>query len=188
MRSAHGFIIKPLGDTRYNLKKDGIIISTSKEDSKNSNRFGVVVEVPINYQGPIEKGDTLVVHHNVFKYYNDMKGREKSGRSFIKDDLFLVEPEQWFMYKKKGEDWQTHDKYCFIEPKPLNNFFITAPNIDYHLVGQVAYSNDQLEKVGIRKGDYVGFTPESEYEFEIDGRTLYRMFTNNICIKIENNS
>lgn len=188
MRSAHGFIITPLGEKRYNVEKDGIIISTSKEDSKNSNRFGVVVEVPINYSGPIEKGDILVVHHNVFKYYNDMKGREKSGRSFIKDNLFLVDPDQWFMYKKKGEDWVTHDKYCFIEPKPLNKFFMTAPGIDYHLVGQVAYSNDQLIELGINKGDYVGFTPESEYQFEIDGRTLYRMFTNNICIKIEDYS
>ena len=36
-------------------------------------------------------GDTLLVHHNVFKFYYDMYGREKSGRSFLKENLFLVD-------------------------------------------------------------------------------------------------
>lgn len=188
MRSPHGFLVSPVGDSRYNTKKDGLIISTSKEDARNSNRFAEVVELPVNYSGPVQKGDTLVVHHNVFKYYNDIQGRERSGRSFIKDNLFLVEPDQWFMYKSTDGEWRTHDKYCFIEPKPLNNFWMAVPGIEYHLVGEVAYSNKQLESIGINKGDMVGFMPESEYQFDIDGKTLYRMFTNHICIKIENES
>ena len=67
------------------------IISTSKEDHKASNRYSIVVETPINYNGPVQVGDTLLVHHNVFKYYNDMKGVERSGKSFFKDDLFFID-------------------------------------------------------------------------------------------------
>jgi co-chaperonin GroES (HSP10) len=184
MRSPHGFIVTPEEGSRYKTKRGEIIISTSKEDSKNSSRIAKVVEPPLGYKGPISSGDLLVVHHNVFKYYNDMKGLERSGKSFLSGNLFFVEPDQWFMYKKQGGEWTTHDKYCFVEPKPLNSFFMKVPGIDYHLVGQVAYSNDQLSELGVEKGDFVGFTPESEYEFEIDGVKLYRMFTNNICIKI----
>jgi hypothetical protein len=29
----------------------------------------------------------------------------------------------------------------------------------------------------------VSFTPESEYEFNIDGEVLYRMYNKNICLK-----
>ena len=57
--------------------------------------------LPLGYEGPIGVGDTLLVHHNVFKFYNDMKGRRQSGRSFLKDDLFLVDFDQFYMYAQR---------------------------------------------------------------------------------------
>ena len=39
-------------------------------------------------------------------------------------------------------------------------------------------------KLGVKVNDRVSFTPESEYEFYIDDEKLYRMFTNNITIKL----
>ena len=41
------------------------------------------VATPLGYDGEIVVGDLLLVHHNVFKFYNDMKGRQKSGKSFF---------------------------------------------------------------------------------------------------------
>jgi hypothetical protein len=35
---------------------------------------------------------------------------------------------------------------------------------------------------GVFDGDMVAFTPDSEYEFLVNGEKLYRMFTRNICI------
>jgi hypothetical protein len=100
MKSPFYFIVKPYNDKRYdNTKKIGnvnFITSTSKEDHTSSNRYAIVVETPINYTGPVKPGDTLLVHHNVFKYYNDMQGREKSGKSFFKDDLFFIDNDQFF--------------------------------------------------------------------------------------------
>ena len=90
MRSPFYFIAKPVNGKRYDNTKEigGIdfIVSTSEEDHKFSNRFAEVVETPSGYEGPIKKGDTLVVHHNVFKFYNDMRGRERSSHNFVKDD------------------------------------------------------------------------------------------------------
>ena len=104
MRSPKDFIVKPLKGKRYdNTKEIGgieMVVSTSEEDHKFSNRQAVVQELPLGYTGPIEKGDVLLVHHNVFKFYNDIKGRQKSGRSFFKDDIFFIDNEQFFLFKK----------------------------------------------------------------------------------------
>ena len=93
MKSPTDFIVTPVNNRRYNnTKKIGgidFIVSSSQEDHKFSNREAIVIETPLGYTGPIKKGDTLLVHHNVFKYYNDMYGRQKSGRSFFKDDIFF---------------------------------------------------------------------------------------------------
>ena len=94
MKSPTDFIVRPYNNRRYdNIKNIGgmdFVTSVSQEDHKASNRFATVVETPINYDGPIGVGDTLLVHHNVFKFFYDMKGRQKSGRSFFKDDLFFM--------------------------------------------------------------------------------------------------
>ena len=78
MKSPFYFIVEPVEGKRYNNTKTisglNFITSTSEEDYTVSNRKGIVKEVPLKYQGPIQKGDILLVHHNVFKYYNDMKG------------------------------------------------------------------------------------------------------------------
>ena len=93
MRAPYNFIVKPLNNKRYNntQKIGGIdfVTSTSQENHIASNREAIVISLPIIYNGPIHIGDTLLVHHNVFKFYYDMQGRQKSGRSFFKDDLFL---------------------------------------------------------------------------------------------------
>ena len=87
MRSPYNFIVKSESTRRYdNVKEIGgieFITSVSEEDHTVSNRFATVMELPIDYGGPVQKGDTLLVHHNVFKFYNDMKGRQKSGRSYF---------------------------------------------------------------------------------------------------------
>ena len=100
MQSPFSFIVRPVNGTRYdNVKKIAdldFLISVSKEDHKTANRYAQVVSTPINYSGDVNIGDILLVHHNVFKYYNDMYGREKSGKSFFKDDLFFIDFDQIF--------------------------------------------------------------------------------------------
>lgn len=187
MRSPFYFIAKPLKGKRYdNTKEIGgleIIVSTSEEDHKFSNRYAEVVDVPLGYTGPIASGDILLVHHNVFKYYNDMKGRHKSGKSFFRDDKFFIEPDQFFMYKK-GSTWNSYDKYCFVKPIPASDSYIKKPFTEEPLMAEMVYPNEYLINNGINKGDMVCFTPDSEYEFNVDGEKLYRMFDHQITIKL----
>lgn len=187
MRSPFYFIAKPVDGKRYsNTKQIGnieIIVSTSEEDHKFSNRFAEVIENPIGYDGPIEPGDILLVHHNVFKFYNDIRGRQKSGKSFFKDDLFFIEPDQFFMYKK-GDTWNAYDRYCFVKPIPAIDSYIKKPFSEEPLMGEMVYPNKYLSTKGLKTGDTVCFTPDSEYEFMVDDQKLYRMYDHQITIKL----
>ena len=185
MRSPYNFIVEPLYKRRYdNIKKIGeteLITSVSKEDHIASNRLAKVIALPINYKGPVKEGDTLLVHHNVFKFYYDMYGREKSGRSFLKDDLFLVDHEQFFLYKQNGK-WKAYGKYCFVKPIDLEDSYIFKGGNEEPLYGTIKYINQELLDLGVKEGDKISFQPESEYPFMVDEEKLYRMFTNNITM------
>ena len=171
MKSPFYFLVEPKGERRYsNLSESGLITSVSKEDFKASNRYAVVTAVPNNYTGPIRPGDELIVHHNVFKFYNDMKGRERSGWSFIKDNEFMLEPGQFYMYKRDSK-WTCHSKWCFVKP--------TGDD----LRGVIAHINDNLKSMGLSVGDEISFKPDSEYEFEVDGEKMYRIEDSRITIK-----
>jgi hypothetical protein len=48
------------------------------------------------------------------------------------------------------------------------------------LWGILVYKNEDQEELNC--GDLVSFKPDSEYEFKIGGKKLYRMRTNSICL------
>ena len=167
---------KKIGDVDF-------ITSTSEENHMASNRIAEVIATPIVYNGPIKVGDKLLVHHNVFKFYNDMYGRRKSGRSFFKDNLFFVEPDQFYLYHN-GKDWKTYGRYCFVKPLDTEDYYLYKNTNEEPLVGEIKYTNDYLHSQNVNQGDKICFKPESEYEFEVDGEKLYRMFDHQITIKL----
>lgn len=185
MKSPWSFVVKPIGGSRYvNQKKIGdvdFIVNTSEENHKASNRMGVVIDLPIGYEGDISTGDILLVHHNVFKFYNDMYGRKKSGKSFLKEDLFLVDQDQFYMYKKNRQ-WIAHDKNCFIKPLTKKDRSIHINDKEEPLMGQMVYPNGYIKSKGVNVGDVVGYKPKCNYEFNVDGQKLYRVFDHQITM------
>tara|TARA_B100000768_G_scaffold92412_1_gene86396 strand:- start:18706 stop:19281 length:576 start_codon:yes stop_codon:yes gene_type:complete len=183
MQSPNQFIVTPSNNRRYDNVKtiEGleIILDTSEESASFSNREAVVLSTPINYIGPITKGDTLLVHHNVFKYYNDMYGRRQSGKSFFKDNKFFIDETQYYMYKNNSK-WYAVEPFCFVAPLPATETYIYKPFSDEPLMGVMEYTCDSIEKHGIKKGDIVTFMPDSEYEFKFNEQKLYRIRSKNI--------
>lgn len=187
MKSPTQFIVTPSKGKRYDNTKDvagvDLIISTSEEDHNFSNRYAEVLSTPLSYTGEIKKGDTLLVHHNVFKFYNDMKGSRQSGKSFLKDDMFLVDPDQFYMYKNEN-GWNPYDRYCFVKPVPTEESYIFKPFSEEPLVGEMKYPNTYLLSKGVKPGDRISFKPDSEYEFNVDGEKLYRMYDHQITMLV----
>ena len=141
MKSPFCFIVKPQGGMRYdNLSKHGdgkLITSSSQEDHTATNRFATVEEVPIlwAFNKNIKKGDTVVVHHNIFRKYYDMKGVEKSGPCHFKDDLYLVDIDQVYLHKSKDK-WSSVGDYCFIKPTEKEKDVILSVDRNKQLVGK----------------------------------------------------
>lgn len=185
MRSLHSFIIEPL-DERYNNKtKVGdieLILNTEIQDHKFVSRIGRVLETPINEKTNIKKGDLVIVHHNVFRRFHDIRGEEVNSKSYFEEDKYFVYPDQVFMYNKSGS-WLPLKGFCFVKPIKNRNIFSIQP--EQELTGILKYIDLDQKKQGLKVNDLVGFTPESEYEFIINNERLYRVPTNSICIKYE---
>ena len=185
MNSIYDFIIKPSGERYDNEKKVGdktLITNTKIEDFKSVNNKGIVISTPSVYSGDIDRGTEVIIHHNVFRRFYDMKGREKNSRSHFKGDMYFCAPDQVYMYKQYGE-WKSFLDRCFI--KPIKDKSSLTHEKTKPLIGIVKYDNMILNDLGITNGMLVGFKPESEFEFIIDGELLYCMKSNNIVIKHE---
>jgi len=50
------------------------------------------------------------------------------------------------------------------------------------LIGIMRYPNQTLLDHNVEVNDMVTFRPDSEYEFEIDGKKMYRMFDHQITM------
>ena len=180
MTSVHDFVIAPKGGRYNNTKEvDGeeLILNTDIFNHEFVNREATVVSTPMVGHADIMQGDTILVHHNVFRRWNDVKGIERNSRSFFNESTYLVSPDQIFLYKRE-DDWTCPKGYCFVAPlKATDQFNVES---EKPLQGIVKYSDGTVEV-----NDLVGFRPSSEYEFIVDGERLYRVLSNFITIKYE---
>ena len=185
MKSIYRFLIKPKKE-RYNniieLNGEELIVNTKIETFESVSKNAIVEIVPQAFKTKIKPGDEVLVHHNIFRRFYDMKGREKNSASFFKDDLFFCDIEQIYLYKD-NDQWITNLNYCFV--KPLKNNDKMSLEKEKPLEGIIKYNNDKLSSNGIKTGDLITFTPNSEFEFIIDGERLYCMKSNDIAIKHE---
>ena len=180
MESVYNFVVTPKGDRYNNTKEvDGgkLILNTEIFNHQYVNREAIVVSTPMVGQTDIKPGDTVIVHHNVFRRWHDVKGREKNSRSYFNESTYFIAQDQIFLYKRDDE-WKAPKGYCFVTPlKATDQFNIES---EKPLQGIIKYSDGTVEV-----NDLIGFRPGSEYEFVINGERLYRILSNFITIKYE---
>lgn len=186
MKSVFNFIVKPVG-ARYNNKikveDKELILNTKIESFKSVNNLAEVISTPLAYSTNIKVGDIVLIHHNVFRRFYDIRGNQKNSRAFFMDDLYFCDLDQIYLYKSDDEKWNTFGDRCFI--KPLKNIDDLKLNKERELIGILKYGNNSLNKLKINEGDLVGYTPYGEFDFIIDGERLYCMKSNDIVIKYE---
>jgi len=183
MQSLFNFIVKPKNE-RYDNKKyiDGqeLLLNTEISDHQYVSRIGIVTATPKSEKTEIQVNDEVILHHNVFRRWYDVRGKERNSRSYYKEDEYFVTSDQIFLYKRNGK-WQAPKGFCFVKPILSNNILLNEKEVP--LRGIIKYVDKELND--IKKEDLVGFTPSSEYEFIVDGERLYRVPTNSISIKYE---
>jgi len=185
MKSLYDFIVEPLGETysnEINIDKKKLILNTKIESFKFVNRHALVKQVPLAYNTGIKVGDIIILHQNVFRVFYNMQGKKKQSRSFFKDNLYFCSLDQVYLYKNKN-GWNSFNDRCFIQP--IKNLDHLSPDKEKSLVGILKYGNNSLKHKDINPGDLVGYTPNGEWEFIVDGERLYCMKSNDIIIKYE---
>ena len=180
MKSVYNFVVEPVGERYNNTKKlDGgeLILNTDIYRHEFVNRLARVISIPIIGDTSIKPGDLVIVHHNVFRRWNNQHGIEKNSRSFFNESTYFINHDQIFLYKRDKE-WIAPEGYCFIKPlKSIDKFNIES---ERPFQGIVKYSDGTVEI-----GDLIGYRPKTQCEFIVDNERLYRVLSNLITIKYE---
>jgi co-chaperonin GroES (HSP10) len=186
MRSVFSYLVRPIGnryDNKVSVGDKELITNTSIESFKSVNNLAEVVAIPLAVENTdIKVGDLVIIHHNVFRRFYDIRGKQKNSRSYLMEDLYFCELDQIYLYKQDGK-WNTVGDRCFV--KPLKNIDHFKLDKEQRLIGILKYDNSSLNELKINRGDLVGYKPYGEYDFIVDGERLYCMKSNDIVIKYE---
>jgi hypothetical protein len=185
MRSVYNFVVSPKGERYNNKKKIGdkeLILNTEIFNHNYINKTATIISTPIAIETDLKPGDEVLLHHNVFRRWHNVKGIEKNSRSYFNENTYIVNQDQIFLVKYcksfSDNNWHAANGYCFVQPLKSTCKFNTES--EKPLQGVVKYSDGT-----VKVGDLVGFKPGSEYEFIVDGERLYRVLSNLITIKYE---
>tara|TARA_B110000977_G_scaffold193743_1_gene269174 strand:- start:56 stop:646 length:591 start_codon:yes stop_codon:yes gene_type:complete len=178
MKSVFDFIVSPKTGRSTSSSKIGnkeLLLNTELQNHNYVSRLGTIISTPLIESIEVIKGDEVIVHHNVFRRFYDVRGKEKNSKSYYEKNKYFVQPDQIYAYKRDGE-WKATKGFCFVKPIKEDKMFST----DFEKPGKgiIKYSDGSLEKEIV-----VSFTEGMEYEFFIEKERLYRVPTNQITIK-----
>jgi len=181
MQGLFDFIVKPKGNTYNNTKKIGdkqLILNSNISNHQYVNREAIVLATPIIHNTSIKKGDTIIVHHNVFRRWYNNYGVEKNSSSYIKENLYHCAIDQVYLYKRNNT-WNALEGFTFIKPIKENNEFYFFQK-EKSNIGIVKYTDGTFETDKL-----VGFNPRMNHEFILDNKLLYKIPNKFIEIKYE---
>ena len=177
MRSYKDFIVSPIGERYNNSTKIGdkeLVLNTEIYNHQFVNRLAKVIATPLLFSSPINVGDEVIIHHNVFRRWNNMKGEEKNSRSYLRENEYFITIDQIYLYKK--EDWLVIPGYSYIKPLLSNDN--TTFGLEKELVGMIKYSDSTFDK-----NEIIGYRPKTVVEDFVNGERLYRVMNKFITIK-----
>ena len=181
--SVYQTLIKPKESKRYNDTKkiagvDFIVhTSISEKDWRHVNRIGVVTGLPlIDVRYSI--GDEVLVHHNVFRQFWNNNGNLQNSNSSLGEDNFSAWYDQIFAFRTPGEQWNMLGDHVLVYPVKEDSE--TATSSYKPLRGTLAVGNTDTAKIGLKPGERLLFSPNSEHKYELDNVLHYRMRTKDI--------
>lgn len=178
------FIVKPFEGVRYqDSKKFGdseLIMNASVGNAEYTNRLAEVVELPMLYDGNIEVGDLLVVHHNTFRIMRTQMGKVVSSMKHIIKDLYWVD--DYFIHIDKKGKASSRSPYLFLEPSKESSFYYG--DRESKNKGVIKYTNDRLSQLGFEEGQEFAFKNHRDYRFNLFGEDYFKMDFESILISL----
>lgn len=187
MKSKHGFIVRIPKKFKDSVSVAGIELYIDPKFREFENRVcsADIVETPLGYTGPAGIGDTLHFHHHVVL-------NEKLA---LGDDLYIVLYDKnggygshAYAYTRGGETFML-DEWIFLHArdesglKEKNGLFLMADKEDHGNEGVIAFLPESAEHYGLSVGQTVGFSKNSDYEIEVNGKMYWRMLLNDIMYR-----
>ncbi len=184
MKPINNIIVKV--DKPYNTEitlNNGLVLFLNQalKQVKDTVRYGEVIATPKGLG--VRKGDTLFFHHSIVG--ETITTHETIESPFLvskKRKLYRVPVSKWPMFYAIVRDgsFQALEGQCFVRKitrkKYNTSLYVPGNETVRKGVGEMVYSNKKLESQGIFSGTKVLFEKDSEYEFDVNGETLYRMF------------
>lgn len=155
-----------------------LYLASKFNEFENRNTYGTIVGVPERHDTGAKIGDTLYFHHHVVMNTSLMIG----------DDKYIV------MYDPEGEyanhalaykdsDGAVHplgDWVFLLKPEQeaeekKGSLFLVQSERKQDTKGELAYDSEGTRELGLKAGDIVGFSKNSDYEIDVDGIAMYRM-------------
>jgi len=180
MQSVFNYLVSPKGNRTTGSKEiegQTLLLNTDLQNHSYTNRVGTILNLPLVGNEELKEGDDVIVHHNVFRRFRDVRGKEKDSKNYLSEDVYTVQADQIYAFKRDGE-WKALEGFCFVKPIKEDKMF--SVDFEKPLIGIVKFGNDEIKEESL-----VGFKPSSEYEFVIEGQRLYRVPVNSITIKYE---
>ncbi len=180
MKAYKDYVITPIGDRYNNSARVGnkeLILNTEIVNHQYVNRLAKVIATPLLFQSPINVGDEVIVHHNIFRRWHDVKGRERNSSSYWEDNKYIISQEQIYLYKS-NKLWNAVNGYSLVKPIKSKDKF--SLSLEKESMGVVKYSDGSF-----CVNDLVGFRPGTQCEDFINGERLYRVMNKFITIKYE---
>lgn len=193
MRMLENFLVKLPKRFKNTITVNGqeLYLDPKFDEFQHRVMEGEIVSVPLRYNVVAKKGDTLYFHHHVVMD----KGQ---GITYNDEDVFIVRyhpdtpyASQAFAVKDEEgirvlSEWVLLDPIEEEEELKSQTIQIISYEEKQNKRGKIAFINETLENAGLRVGDIVGFSKNSDYEIEIDGNKYWRMrFDDLLYVEIE---
>jgi len=191
----HGYVIVEVDESYINeVEVAGglkLTVNTTIESIEHINRKARIISAPAFT--PLKEGDYIIMHHNICRLRNGVKGELIRSNYHLKENQYFVPLTEIFMYKRPDEYWEALAPFVFVKPIVHEGIKSSLHIIDstaahngmVRNIGYIKYGNKLLDDYGFVKGDKILFSNDSEYEFCIEGELLYKMSFKDILGKFE---
>ena len=173
-------------------------------------QYGVVYSTPISLPKGLEfdvvEGDKIYFHHlvtgaksgvTIDKKFEDESGQQYKSANLVdwveEENVYRVHWQQIYARVRKGKLKMLHH-WNFVKQKvesednikTKSGIFFKPEVEDITLHGTIVHMNDWLKNQGVKTGDEIVFSENSEYDMTIEGEKLLRMRNEDILALVQN--